>query len=1215
MSKFLGRLAKGFGYLLGAVVFLLAVALSFALTETGSGTIARYVLDSLNRDSDFRIDAEQIGGSLISGLVISGVEFDHPAVNLKARELRSAWKLGDLASGNWRIEDVAIESLVLTLPEQAQTDAVDEATDAAPLDMVPVEFSHVTINGFSSNIDPLLDTQTLEGTVRLSGSEVILTVLTLESELGQVSGDLTIDIATELGLESRLLWQLADAAFPPLSGYSGELRVDGSLVSLAVDSTLLSPYRIQSRGVVSNLADVAELQLDLQHEAAALDLSDFVDGQQLVLSNLQLATRGDPQRLQVTATGSAQVQTLPSHDFDIAGVLGGDNLQLDNYHLQRGDASVSGSLSIDWQDLLSIAGNYRLSEFNVAEYLSAEQRVELLPTAISSTGRFDLSSDDAGLRINADIAQVSGLLGESRINGAGQLSFADQVLEIPQLFLESDELQLSVSGTAGASNALNWSITLDDLGSLLANANGSLVGEGQLLGSMDAPFLNGIVQGQNLRLDAMRLGNLSAQIEGSPQRYEAVLELEQFLYTTESIREELDTVLIQLQGSDETLSVSLVSASPAGAIDLALSGGQLRQNPWGWSGRLERLNLQAAMDWTLASPGRIELSESLIELENSCLLSAATSLCFALQALPSAGAGEYSASLQGFPLAQLEQIPRAFPFATLGQMAFPVLPAGLSFSGDLEASASGSYSAEVDPTLDFSLGSSNPVMSLSRARDVDPADMVTTEAEEHRDYYWRDVALSGGLQDRRWTMSLGGALEQQLVDNNSFPLEGEIDATLSINADGSLSGFSNAHFDDLGWLEVYVVDMSNIRGELDSEFAISGTLELPRVNGYVSVANSSFLLDTWGVEIQNFEGELTATENGRAAIEASVSTEEGYLTLTGNAQNMLAGTGEITLRLQGENFSLMDTPELSASITPNLELRSTAESIHIQGSLALPRLMIALAALPETAIDVSSDVVITRAPVDRPDLEYSLAAEQSRFMNRPLTAELDIELGDSVSFSGFGLSTELSGNLSTEVLPNGSNRTFGELTIEDGSYSLYGQTLQLQDGSLLFIGPYDNPGLNVRAIREVNGTQVGVLMNGTLRNIQSELFSTPPLAEADIVALLVTGRPISEMGSSDEAALLGSIARLGLERGRSISERVRGTLGLDTFAITNTGDINNTLLTVGKYLTPSIFVRYGVGLFDSQSKVAVDYELTETLKLQAESGEHQSLDLTYSIER
>lgn len=1215
MRIILRRLAKGLGFLLGAVLLFIAAAVSFALTETGSSTIVRYVLDRVNQGGEFRIEAGEIGGSIISGLNLTDVEFDHPAVNLRARSLHSSWNTSDLLSGNWRIEDIVIDSLALTLPEQDESEAVDESADSAPLDMLPIEFSHVTLNGFTSNIDPLLDTQRLEGRVRLSGSEILLSELTLQSELGEIQGDLILDIASEIGFDSTLQWRLADTAFPPLEGFAGELQLDGDLSVLNVQSSLRSPHQIESRGVLRNLDDMALLQLDLQHEASELNLAAYLEGQALTLSNLQLTTRGSPDQLGIGATGNVLLQTLPVHDFALSGVLGATDLQLESYQLQRNSAAVTGSLIMDWRDQLTVEGTYALQDFDVSEYVSTEQNSGLLPTAITANGDLALSSGSAGLRVSGNVAQISGLIGDSRVSGAAQLSYADDMLTIPQLFLESEELQLSASGTVGASNSLNWSVSLGDLGSFLANASGSLSGSGQLQGTLEAPFVNGAVTGQSLNVAGIQLGTLSALIEGTPEEYEARVDLGQMVYSTDGLREELDSAVLQLQGTDQSLAMTLTTSSPAGSVELALAGGQLRQNPFGWSGQLERLNLEAGMDWQLLAPVGVELSETTVEVQNSCLQSGETTLCFAVQAQPQNGSGDYSASLRALSLSQIEEINQAFPISSLQQLLLPPLPEGLRLSGELDASVSGGYRSDGSAALDFSLGSSNPVMSLFRARDVDPADMVSTEAEERRDYYWRDVVFSGGLQDERWTLAIGGALEQQLVDNNSFPLNGEVDVNLSIDADGSLNGFSNTHFDDLGWLEVYIADISNIRGELNSEFVISGTTELPQVNGYISLANSSFLLDTWGLEIESFEGILTATEDGRAAIEATVTAEEGHLTLTGNAENMLSDAGEMTLRLQGTDFNLMDTPELRASISPDLELISTAESIHIAGSLGLPRLMIALTALPETAIDVSSDVVISRAPADRPDLEYSLAAEQSRFMNRPLTAELDIELGESVSFSGFGLSTELSGSLTTEVLPNGSNRTFGELTIDDGSYSLYGQTLQLQDGSLLFLGPYDNPGLNVRAVREVNDTQVGVQMNGTLRNIQSELFSTPPLAEADIVAMLITGRPISEAGSADEAALLGSIARLGLQRGRSISERVRGTLGLDTFAITNTGDIDNTLLTVGKYLTPSIFVRYGVGLFDSQSKVAVEYELTDTLKLQAESGEHQSLDLTYSIER
>ena len=114
-----------------------------------------------------------------------------------------------------------------------------------------------------------------------------------------------------------------------------------------------------------------------------------------------------------------------------------------------------------------------------------------------------------------------------------------------------------------------------------------------------------------------------------------------------------------------------------------------------------------------------------------------------------------------------------------------------------------------------------------------------------------------------------------------------------------------------------------------------------------------------------------------------------------------------------------------------------------------------------------------------------------------------------------------------------------------------------------------------------------------------------------------TGRPFSEIGQGegDRDAMLGSIARLGLNRSQGLTNQVREQLGLDTLAITNNGSINNTTLTVGKFITPDIFLRYGIGLFDHQSKLALDYTLTDRITLQAETGEYQSVDVIYRVER
>ena len=310
-----------------------------------------------------------------------------------------------------------------------------------------------------------------------------------------------------------------------------------------------------------------------------------------------------------------------------------------------------------------------------------------------------------------------------------------------------------------------------------------------------------------------------------------------------------------------------------------------------------------------------------------------------------------------------------------------------------------------------------------------------------------------------------------------------------------------------------------------------------------------------------------------------------------------------------------ENPELSLIVTPDVTVTVNERNIDIAGSLHLPTLVINLIQLPEQAVDISRDVVIIDYPQDQPQLARSITSEQSTLFNLPVVADLDITLGEQVSFNGFGLTTDVAGNLNVRQQENGTNLTYGELEIVSGQYTLYGRSLQIRQGKLLFFGAYDNPALDIRATREVESTTVGVLMNGTLKNIHSQLFSTPALPESDIIAILVTGKPFSEMGQQEGNAVVGAITSLGLSRSRGLTDQVREQLGLDTLAITNTGNINNSILTVGKYLTPDLFIRYGIGLFDHQSKLALDYTLTERITLQAETGEYQSVDLIYRVER
>ncbi len=78
--------------------------------------------------------------------------------------------------------------------------------------------------------------------------------------------------------------------------------------------------------------------------------------------------------------------------------------------------------------------------------------------------------------------------------------------------------------------------------------------------------------------------------------------------------------------------------------------------------------------------------------------------------------------------------------------------------------------------------------------------------------------------------------------------------------------------------------------------------------------------------------------------------------------------------------------------------------------------------------------------------------------------------------------------------------------------------------------------------------------------------------------------------------------RLGLEE-----------IGVESF-VDSTGE-SNTALVLGKFLSPRLFVSYGISLTESINTLKVRYTLSDRWVLRSEAGEHQSVDAEYTIER
>ncbi|MGR5470254.1 translocation/assembly module TamB domain-containing protein, partial [Vibrio astriarenae] len=113
--------------------------------------------------------------------------------------------------------------------------------------------------------------------------------------------------------------------------------------------------------------------------------------------------------------------------------------------------------------------------------------------------------------------------------------------------------------------------------------------------------------------------------------------------------------------------------------------------------------------------------------------------------------------------------------------------------------------------------------------------------------------------------------------------------------------------------------------------------------------------------------------------------------------------------------------------------------------------------------------------------------------------------------SAFGLKGDLQGDLRVTQRDKGPF-IVGEVNIIDGSYRSFGQDLLIEEGKIIMSGPVDEPYVSIKAIRNPDNTQdgvtAGVRVTGPASDPKVEIFSDPPMPQANALSYLLRGQNI-----------------------------------------------------------------------------------------------------------
>lgn len=760
------------------------------------------------------------------------------------------------------------------------------------------------------------------------------------------------------------------------------------------------------------------------------------------------------------------------------------------------------------------------------------------------------------LQVSADWA-LTGSLRAQPLAVSGSLNKQDEAWRVTDLLLRQGENRIAGGLQWGQQIAADVAVNLPRLNTLWPGLAGEIQGAVSAKGDSAAPQVTLDFTGRRVRLQEFSIAEL--RLEGRASITDS-LPGELTLSTNRMRNGEtrLGNLDLSLQGNKARHELKL--NLDRGLIDLQaqLTGQLFAEN---WQGQLGTAQLgYGDMTWRLADRANFNyrLEPARLRMDGHCWQQQGARLCF-------------NGEQHLLPDRRLRLGLSDFALETLNA----VLPEDFTWDGMLNADIEFTQPAGTEPTARVDISSLNGVINVSNA------DQTLAFPYESLQL---NTLLEAGQANTRLLLASEGL--------GRLDVQARIDDPAGA---GTLSGEYRIEQLKLDILRPFLAQVEQLRGEVDGRGNLSGSLAEPMVtgnmrlrDGHVSGPELPVSLEQLNVDIlvagqrAEIDGEWRSGAQGQGSLQGAVTW---------------APELDLDLRLRGTELPVTVEPYAALSVSPELDVTLADNRLQVTGQIAIPEGDITIRELPEQAVRLSPDVVIVGEEVVQEEAPLDIRAR------------VQLLIGDQLRFSGFGLTGRLSGQIEVEESMNAS----GNLNILDGRFNRYGQRLTLRRAQILFAGPISQPFLDIEAIRRVDGVVAGLRLSGRAEAPQSEVFSEPGMAQEQALSYLILGRPLGGDGGDNNMVGQAALA-LGLAGSAPIAGSIANTLGIEGFKLETEGVGVGTQVVAAGYLTDKISLRYGVGVFEPANQLALRYDLTRRLYLEAISGFASSLDFFYRID-
>lgn len=456
----------------------------------------------------------------------------------------------------------------------------------------------------------------------------------------------------------------------------------------------------------------------------------------------------------------------------------------------------------------------------------------------------------------------------------------------------------------------------------------------------------------------------------------------------------------------------------------------------------------------------------------------------------------------------------------------------------------------------------------------------------------KDIVASG-IRFSEINSNLSYGDQRVLVDVSVNPQRGQpitisgsvpIQETESVQLDVRSKGFA------LAVLDTFIGDVQTLKGNLDIDLNVRGTLGAPEYKGELRLEDGAFGHSSIGRDHEPIFAKISLAQNRVMVDSFKVGKGGQYLSVKGYADLMGGALGQFDIKVDMARFRPIQWPEVQAELSGR---------VNLNGTPARPR--------------VTGNLVVQQADIRLGDL---MVGPSSGWEEDPLVQALQmtvsVKADQQVWVRDPTFNIEMVGDLDVVKDAEGF-KVFGNMRSRRGSYLFQSRRLGITRGEMVFQGKTEiDPNLDIVAETRVMArlgnsassdndvaepVNVTVTVGGTLSHPDIQLSSSPTIDRfEDIVSVLLVGatRDAAKIDNADAVAgdlLLGVLAnRFGQELGEN--------LNLDLVEV-DVAESNISRVRVGKYLTPRLFVSYAQDMSSTGREVAVEYKLLPSLTIEA----------------